>query len=344
MDRLTKLIEGWLDGCLDAHEHAELEQMLLESADARGEFWRRAAFHGQVHEAAKIAFRSPPITAAPTAIRPQRGSPPGWMRRGMAIGTALLLAGGCGLGSVVTSLAWSYSAQGLRGPMSIAIHEEGFEAAPFPQQNYVPRRTDVWGGDETEVVGGSADIMPRTGRGMLRFLSSHPQDNRYPGLASEIWRVVDVAPLRGLAQGRDLRVELAAFFNALPAEADTCLTCGLNIVATDSPPEALGEQWLERFWEARAMPSNVAIAKTLTQLDDDPTTWQRLAATITVPSGARYLVLHCVADGLRKGRPEWLPIGQYVDDITVTATPVESPPRVLQSTSDRNAHDAGADR
>ena len=324
MDRTAKLIEGWLDGCLEADEHAELEQLLLESADTRREFWRRAAFHGQVREAAKMAFGTP-VGTAQAAVRSRRPAPVGWMRRGMAIGTALLLAGGCGLGSVVTSLAWSYSTHSARSPVSIVVHEEGFESPPFPQQNYVPKQTDVWGGDETNVVAGDGGVLPRSGQRMLHFVSSHPHDNRYPGLASEIWRVVDVERFRGLAQGGSLRMELAGYFNARRAAPGTTLTCGLTIVATDSPPAALGEQWLERFWDAKTKPSNVAIAKTLTELDGDPATWQRLAATITVPPGARYLVLHCVADGLEDGRPAWLTTGQYLDDVSLVATPVDAP-------------------
>lgn len=50
------LIEAWLDGTLDDAGFAELEAELLESAAARDDFWERAAFHGLMAEAARLAW------------------------------------------------------------------------------------------------------------------------------------------------------------------------------------------------------------------------------------------------------------------------------------------------
>jgi hypothetical protein len=327
MERTTLLIERWMDDDLDAAERGELEGILLESADARREFWERAAFHGQVLQAAKVAFGTLPELEAPWrgAIAPPAQArsprPLGWLRHGMALGTAAILIGGCGLGSIVTSLAWSYSTPPTRREVTIRAHDEGFEASPAPQPNYVPRQTDIWSGDETEVVGAERGVVPHSGRRMLRFVSPHPRDESYEGRASELWRVVDIERFRP-AGGGEVRMELSACFNAVSAGAGERLGCGLTIVATDAAPGSLGEQWLERFWNENARPSAVTVAKTATSLDDDPTTWQRLSATVTVPPGARYVVLHCVADGMKDGEPVWLDAGQYIDDIGLVATPV----------------------
>jgi hypothetical protein len=329
MERTTLLIERWMDDDLDAAGRAELEGILLESADARREFWERAAFHGQILQAAKVAFGTLPALDAPTrtvvvpsSALAQARRPLGWLRRGMAAGTAAILIGGCGIGSVVTSIAWSYSTTPARSGAAIRAHHESFETPPAPQPNYVPRQTDVWSGDETEVVTTERGVIPHSGTHMLRFVSSHPRDESYEGRASELWRVVDVERFRP-ADGGEVRMELSACFNAVATDADERLGCGLNVVATDAAPGSLGEQWLERFWSEHARPGTVAVSKAATALDDDPTTWQRLSVTVTVPSGARYIVLHCVADGMKNGAPAWLDAGQYIDDISLVATPVD---------------------
>jgi hypothetical protein len=315
-ERTLALIEGWLDEGLDEQGLAELESLLLESAEARAEFWQRAAFHGDLREAAKIACGTLPETLA-------AGAPPGWWRvpsRGALWRAAMILVSG-GVGAALTSLGWSSSAPMARQPAALIIHEEGFESPPPPRRTYIPRETDVWSGDETAIVGEDRGVSPRSGSRMLRFVSPHPEGDPYQGNASEIWRVVDLDRLREMGDPSTMQVELSASFNAAAPPPGASLSCGLNLLATDSPPETLGPLWLERFWSARPQPSSVSVAKTVSLLDDDPATWQRLSATVTIPPGARYLVLHCVADGMVNGSVRWVPAGQYVDDITVVATP-----------------------
>ena len=56
LDYRDSLIEAWLNGTLDDAQFAELEAELLESAAARDAFWDRAAFHGVLSEAARLAW------------------------------------------------------------------------------------------------------------------------------------------------------------------------------------------------------------------------------------------------------------------------------------------------
>ena len=56
LDYRDSLIEAWLNGTLDDAQLAELEAELLESAAARDAFWDRAAFHGVLSEAARLAW------------------------------------------------------------------------------------------------------------------------------------------------------------------------------------------------------------------------------------------------------------------------------------------------
>ena len=327
-DRTIQLIEAWLDGGIDDVALAELEVALLESADVRREFWRRAAMHGLLREAAKVAFaRSGVETASPVVDPPVSPAPAGrgrgWLRGSFAAGIAVLLISGCGIGSAVTSLAFAYSGWLGRGEWALVVHEEGFEHPPAPEQRYLPDRLDIWSGDETIVVGAEHGIAPRTGERMLKFLSPRPQGANYRGLASEIWRVIDLESLRAAAGTRDVRIDFSACFNGC-RQGVKPRQCWISAIATDARPETLGDDWEEQFSAAQERPSAVASAQVRELLDADPATWQRFSVTITAPPGSRYLLLHC----LTEYRPDEdadvaLRCGQYVDDISVAVTPAE---------------------
>ncbi|MEI6240940.1 MAG: hypothetical protein WCR51_11155 [Planctomycetia bacterium] len=324
-DNMNHLIEAWLDGTIDDVGLAELEVAILESIDVRHEFWRRAALHGVLHEAAKIEFAAdeslagaasrPPRKALP--IRTGRGA---WLRGGIAAGMALLVVSGCGIGSVVTSLAFAYSGLLGRVQQAIIVHEEGFEHPPAPEQRHVPDRLDVWSGDETVVVGAEHGIMPRSGERMLKFLSPRPQGAVYRGLASEIWRVIDLESVRAAAGTREVRIDFSACFNGCQRSGKP-RQCWISAIATDARPQDLGHDWEQQFEAAQRNPIAVATAQARERIDSDPRTWQRFSVTVTAPEGARYLLLHC----LTEYRPDEdadvaAHCGQYVDDIDITVS------------------------
>jgi len=335
--RTHLLMEAWLDGAIEDDELVELEAALLESAEMRREFWRRASLHGLIREAVKIAG-APPVDSTRIAggndIGPPRRS---WFRGGLAAGAAFVLLGGCGIGSVVTSMAFAYV--GLRGwdTRAVVIHEEGFEMPPAPRQDYIPLQPDVWSGDETEVVSEQNQIAPRSGGGMLRFVSGHPAGAVYAGEGSEIWRIIDLEEVRAAVGTRDVRVELAAFCNGVDPGFEP-LRFWLSVIATDIHPDRLGDRWADQILAARSNPASIAAAQTRDAIDADPSTWERVAASVTVPAKARYLLLHCAAalaeaDATLGRHPR-----HYVDDITVTAEPAEKQPmRTVAKSSTRRS-------
>jgi hypothetical protein len=332
-DRQAALIEAWLDATLDDAGLAELETLLLESAEARQDFWERAAIHGLVREAAKMAF-APPVPEDPAAtpagnsppsrapaVATVRTSPP-WLRRGLWLGAAAVLVGGCGIGSAATSMAIAYSGLLTRTVAPQIVHDEGFEHPPAPAPHYLPTEFDVWGGDETEVVSADRGVVPRSGRKMLRFVSSHPSGMAYEGNASEIWRVLDLDELRRLEGAHELRVEIAAFFNGVVPPGVARAGCLVGAIATDVQPAVLGERWRTLFDAAAVASTRIAIGQRSSVIDDDPATWQRLSASVTVPAEARYLVLYCLAS-TRPADQAHAGAAEYIDDITVTVSPVE---------------------
>ncbi|MFM1996806.1 MAG: hypothetical protein RLZZ111_1193 [Planctomycetota bacterium] len=366
-ERRDALVDRWLDGAITPAELAEMEQQLLESSVARGEFWRRAALHGLLHEAARVAFAETPRESAPVGVGAVAdakeamplvtesagfGRPAGgrhmadhlaalgrgrWFWPGALAAACLLLVGGVGIGSLLATLTVAHAgrvASEFAEPFPVLV--EGFELPPAPLADYLPTATDCWSGDETRVVGREAwddqRMLPHTGEHMLQFVSGHPRGESYAGVASEIWRFIDLEQMRALAGSREIRVELSAWFNGTPATDSTRRMCGLKAIATQHAPGQIDHSiWLKQVEGANpdavdASARPVAAAETNQDLDGDPASWQRVAVVVAVPAHARYLLLHCYARGQAESAfaSGECVAGQYIDDIVVTVQPEQS--------------------
>ncbi len=105
-DRLTLLLDRYLDGSLTGGEKLELERTLKESPGARRHFWEHTSLHGLSHEAAKVKWSEHPETE-PAGEKVSSGSETGanerwrpafwwgWWRwtwaRSLAVGMAVVL-------------------------------------------------------------------------------------------------------------------------------------------------------------------------------------------------------------------------------------------------------------
>lgn len=331
-DRTIELIHGWLDGSLDDAGFAELEATLAESAEARDRFWTEVRFHGELHQAIKAGFS----TVAAVASRPATSWPMalgGALRRRAAwlVGAAALVAGGCGLGSVATSLSLAYAGLLPVRPQPVVVIEEDFESEPHPLHAALPRSPGYWSGDVTAVVGAENGVRPKRGRGMLRFDGTGPAgDSDASGSASEIWRLVDLAAVRrqlGIT-GDDtgLTLKLEASFNGVAPSEGRRPRCLVKAIATDAAWPASRSIWLQSgLTSARADDPSIVyvLAEESAWLDPDPASWQRMTITLHAPPTAGSLMLYCVmsdttdAAGTSERRFE----GQYVDAIRLRVTP-----------------------
>jgi len=103
-DRLTYLLDRYVDGNLTGREKLELERMLKESPEARRHFWEHTSLHGLSYEAAKVKWSEHPETepevssdaGAATTERWRAAFTGAWWRwtwaRSLAVGMGLVLA------------------------------------------------------------------------------------------------------------------------------------------------------------------------------------------------------------------------------------------------------------
>ncbi len=341
-DRTIRLIHGWLDASLDDGEFVELEATLSESAEARRRFWHEADFHSDLHQAFKSHSRTMPTTTLPdhaeqalaAGWRPSVGTRFGNMLRrhgALAAGMVALVAGGCGLGSMATSLSLAYA--GMLSPRNepVTILSEGFEALPHPRHDFVPLSPGHWSGDITQVVGPEQGVKPRVGQEMLRFVGTAPSgESAELASASEIWRLVDLMEVRrqlGGAEGRgDVSLEFTAAFNGVAATAGRTPKCLIRAIATDAASPAAGSSWIRSVLKRarESDPEGVhVLAEQIESFDQAPASWQRLTVTLRAPPSARWMILYCAAiDGSEAARRSPIRLeGQYVDDIRLRASP-----------------------
>lgn len=336
-DRTLELIHGWLDDSLDEAGFAELEALLAESAEARDRFWTEVRFHSEVHQAIKARFS----TVVAVASRPTAGWPAGLgsvLRRHAPwlAGAAALVAGGCGLGSVATSLSLAYAGLLPVRPQAVVVIDEDFEAEPHPLPTALPQSPGYWSGDVTEVVGVEKGVSPKRGRCMLRFDGTGPAgESDISGSASEIWRLVDLTALRrqlGITGDHvGLTLKLEASFNGVTPSEGRRPRCLVKALATDAAWPASRSIWLQSgLTSARADDPSIVyvLAEQSEWLDADPASWQQMTITLHAPPTVGSLMLYCVmsdttdAAGTSKRRFE----GQYVDAIRLLVTPSgESP-------------------
>ena len=120
LDYRDSLIEAWLNGTLDDNQFAELEAELLESAAARDAFWDRAAFHGVLSEAARLAWGAESEeqpTSGPATLRQPRlqsalqSGLRDWLPSRLSGGWAAALFGAAVITAVVAMLLLSPSNQ-----------------------------------------------------------------------------------------------------------------------------------------------------------------------------------------------------------------------------------------
>jgi hypothetical protein len=300
---LVQMILSCLDGRATEAEAFRLNARLREDAAARDLYLQLADTHSclSVDESLWV---DPSFTATASDRRAHAG-PKRWFS-GRPLTAA---AAGIVLGMLCTSVVFAYVAPALGRTKTIFAESFESDTSTAPE---LPRETGRWGGDEAVGVQASAEVKPRSGNRMLRFLSgTHQGENSPRSQWGDVYRFVDV---RGLVGAGHTVARLSASFSQGPGVVANQFSCSVEALALDeqmsSLPSPLNYVWLRQNSSAygarmRALPADGG--------------WQDMSVEVPVTSRTQFVLLHLAviqnAPVLQTGAVSFP--GQYMDDVKV---------------------------
>jgi hypothetical protein len=218
-------------------------------------------------------------------------------------------AAGIVVGMLCTSVVFAYVGPALGRTKT--IFTESFEsvASTAPE---LPRETGQWGGDDAVGVQKSAEVKPRSGTRMLRFLSgTHQGENAPRSQWGDVYRLVDV---RGIVGAGSTVARLSASFSQGPGAGANQFSCSVEAFALDEDqgalPSPLTHAWLRQNSSASGS-RRLAL----------PTVggWQDLSVEVPVNPRTQFVLLHLAviqnAPTLQTGAVRFP--AQYMDDVKV---------------------------
>ncbi|MGB2824718.1 MAG: hypothetical protein WBF17_27345 [Phycisphaerae bacterium] len=175
-----------------------------------------------------------------------------------------------------------------------------------------PTICGTWGGDKAELLGAQQGVAPRAGRRMLRF---HHTNYSRPDASNgaQVLQVIDVSNFREAIRAGRARVVASALFNRVAGNAQTDTLFGLTLLAHSGSPAQHA-----RLKE----PIRLECAAIIT--DSDPGTWEKLAASMPLPTDTGFLAIQLMAvEDIFNDAVGVEFHGHYVDDafLTVVAEP-----------------------
>jgi hypothetical protein len=334
-EEIEFLIAGWLDGQLTPDQHVRLEQALLADPAARQRLrsqsnldvalrdWASTIAISTAWDGRETADGEPLLPGACVEDEMPGSAPYGRASRGGGVlakpsrwltrAASISLGAGLLIGVLSTSLVWAFALPRVAGPFRIPLPlvDSSFEEQLPMGHRGIPLQPGAWGGDFARITGREQGIVPKDGQHMLRFLRSN-----FEGEVSELsyvgnmYQVVDLRPWKDAFANGQTRVELTAWFNAVPGEANSKFRFGAQLFALEesaaelSTPSSSG--WLTRNNVAFSGHRNV-------WADDDPATWQRVTTELRLPPQTQFLVVHVEVARSQLSREPIEFAGHYVD-------------------------------
>ena len=315
----SELINRYLDGIATLGETQTLEGLIIKDAAVRLEFLRFAHLDAGLAgsqidkmqdapdcgEAKSQAENQVPVVRTKRIQGRFR-----WLKPPLTSATFGLI-----IGLFSASIVWAYVAP--IGSEVTVVMIEGFESASMEIARKVPLANDLWRAVHAEVVQEEVGVKPASGHQMLRFVRAGfiGRTVREGDHITDVYRVINVRTVQHQITGDDLVAQVSASMNACPFSADEAYGCSVSIyaLAEDGLPESADRVGMALTANATAMARS-----TRTNLDADPSQWQRLTAELQLPSNTAFLVvrLHISQAFDAKGKSRFT--GSYVDDVTVS--------------------------
>jgi hypothetical protein len=300
---LTQLILSCLDGRATEAEASRLNARLREDAAARDLYLQLADTHSCLSVDESL-WMDPSFTVTASDLRAHAGP-----KRWFSEHPLKAAAAGIVLGMLCTSVVFAYVAPALGRTKT--IFTDSFESVTSTAPE-LPRETDRWGGDEAVGVEASAEVKPRSGNRMLRFLSGTYQGENSPrSMWGDVYRLVDV---RGMAGAGQAVARLSASFSQGAGGAANQFSCSVEALALDEHLSALPSP-LNYVWLRQNSSASGARMRALSATGE----WQEMSVEVPVTPRTQFVLVHLAviqnAPMLETGAVRFP--SQYMDDVRV---------------------------
>jgi hypothetical protein len=309
-DPAWQLIGSYLEGTATPEQIRQLDALLLKNAELRDAFLRYAridaALAGRPARAAEQPLLSELSWENTRKLRSSR-----FRLSPMAVAAAA----GVVFGMFCSSMVWAYVV-----PMATRVAtllDESFESGSAPRAKGMPIEPGVWSGDLSEIAGEQLGVKPKTGNKMLRFLrSDFPEKvEQNANYYSDVYRLIDLRTYRHEFADGGAAVHLSAAFNAFAFSEAERYSCSVAIHALGAPS---GED-AENHGEWAIYSNSLAMVRDRrTELDRNPSTWQRVHAELVLPQNTEFLMIRISVDHKLPTQRRATFDGHYLDDVKLT--------------------------
>ncbi|MGB8852246.1 MAG: hypothetical protein WCC69_01610 [Pirellulales bacterium] len=319
-ERLDDLIDGYLDGSLDAPDHRELERELLSSAAARERFWSNASIHTALRRRGRQEWgkRAATEREAVPSLRSRCArafAPLAALSRRAAV--LLALAAGSAAGVAFAIVPMAVNAMRIALPLGNPGFEQKHEI-PLPLEPLadLPAAGSLFGrwlADPVRLTGGEQGVAPPEGRAMLAFEKAvGGPDVRLP-VACDLIQLVDLSAHEAAIGKGHATVECSASFKNA-GDQPLPVNFQIHVDAFDGDPDRILAGWPESRLEAVArQTANLSCAA---EPASEP--WRRMTARMTLPSHARFLVVRVLVSRRDNESTEFG--HHYCDDVRLVLT------------------------
>lgn len=311
-ERQEQLLRQYFDGDISGSEMDELDASLQTRAEVRESFWKEAHIHGALREFGHEKASEAQLRAvAPMSELPATRRQKSWWVAWTPLTAA---AAGLVVGLFFASVAWAVASP---APMATAsrlftLLDGSFEKQAGRLSSGFPSLFDIWSGDEADVVEGKA----LKGKQALRFVKAEGDAGVENGRAKscDVYRLVDLRPLKASAEGFDAMLEMSAQFLDGRVAKGPLLNFSCRIYLFSGSAESVREQWPSIRDKALAFGQSVYQSS-----GGAPQTWRDVTARVLLPRQADFAVVQLTTGRTEKsdGRPAEFG-DQFADEVQLT--------------------------
>lgn len=314
-EELIELIHACLNGCATDEQASRLNAELRADAAARDLYLQLADTHSCLAVDESLWVEHPVVS--PLSDSRSRSARQRWLSwRPLASAAA-----GIVLGVFCTSVVFGFVSPGHLPQVQrlFPLKNGDFEEAVGTLPANPPADFGLWTGVRAEVVDGTSEAGPKSGKQMLRFMRRDANASK-PGAPEgrcDVYQLIDLRPIwKQVGPEDEVTLALSASFldaQAAPGEK-TAFRC--RILVNPGPPELVREGWPD------SRMGGCAYARA--DLETSPATrgqWQTAQAKVFLPRNAQVVAVQ-LSVSLAAESPASDDVFRqcYADDVTLTVS------------------------